>query len=68
MDLQHTEWREVWCLAAAAPLPNTNSSPLLEAIANQNEIHQASGPFEHVQTWEPEPSTLGVDRSPNPNL
>jgi hypothetical protein len=55
-------------LAAAAPLPNTNSSPLLEAIANQNEIHQASGPFEHVQTWEPEPSTLGVDRSPNPNL
>jgi len=39
IDLQHTERREVWCLAAAQPLPNTNSPPLLEAIANQNEIH-----------------------------
>jgi len=37
--LQHTERREVWCLAAVAPLPNTNSPPLLEAIANQNEMH-----------------------------
>jgi len=26
-------------LAAAAPLPNTNSPPPLEAIANQNEIY-----------------------------
>jgi len=33
------EREEVWYLAAAQPLPNTNSSPLLDAIANQNKIH-----------------------------